>query len=134
MKKPALEKIEVFKSKNQIRGLGAFSRDGKVYLYFQSGSDLPTEFRVAVSSDGFSFEREKRNCFIETGEITKEDISRCHDFSISEYAGYFLMTYVIGKSKRPVIEKAWSKDLFSWTYEGNMVSLHGKAAMVSNNI
>jgi predicted GH43/DUF377 family glycosyl hydrolase len=134
MRKPALEKFEVFKSKKQIKGLGSFSRDGEVYLYFQSSSDLPSEFRVAVSSDGFSFEREKRNCFIETGETTKEDISRCHDFSISEYAGYFLMTYIVGKSKKPVIEKAWSKDLFSWTYEGSMVSLRGKGTMVSNYI
>ncbi len=130
--RPALKQIKIAKSNKYIRGLGAFSYGGKVYLYFQSSLDPLSQFRVAVSPDGLSFEYEKRNSFIETGKTTLEDISVCSDFNISEYAGYFLLTYIRKEGKREVLEKAWSKDLFSWSFEGNMVSVNQKGIIVPN--
>jgi beta-1,2-mannobiose phosphorylase / 1,2-beta-oligomannan phosphorylase len=129
----ALRKLKTFvKNKKKIRTLGAFSYNGRVYLYFQLSTDLPTQFNVAVSADGFSFGLEKRKLFIKKGVITNEDISLCKDFSISEYAGYFLLIYVRTENKKTILEKAWSKDLISWTYEGNMIPLSKSGIIVSN--
>lgn len=132
-KSSAHNKISIAKSKGNIRGLGAFSHGGKAYFYFQGASDSSFQFHAAVSNDGFSFERQERDCFIEKGEVTKEDIALCHTFSISEQAsGQFLLMYVKTKEGKSVVEKAWSKDLLSFSHEGDMIGLDQKGVIVSD--
>lgn len=129
----ALKKLKTFtKSKKKIRTIGTYAHGGKVYLYFQISSDLPSQFHVAVSTDGFSFELDKRNLYIKKGVATNEDIALCDDFNISEYGGYFLLLYVRKENKKTILEKAWSKDLISWTYEGNMTPLSQGGIIVPN--
>jgi beta-1,2-mannobiose phosphorylase / 1,2-beta-oligomannan phosphorylase len=129
----ALKKLKTFtKNKKKVRTLGVFSFNGRVYLYFQNSSDLSTQFSVATSTDGFSFELEKRKLYIKKGVITNEDITLCQNFSISEYAGYFLMIYVRTENKKTFLEKAWSKDLISWAHEGNMIPLSKSGMIVPN--
>ena len=129
----ALRKLGTFiKNRKKIRALGAFSHNERVYFYFQLSSDLPSQFHLAVSLDGFSFELEKRILYIKKGVATNEDIHFCNDFSISEYAGYFLLMYVRKENKKTFLEKAWSKDLISWTYEGNMIPIYQRGIIVPN--
>lgn len=133
MKMPAPNKLKTFtRNKRKIRALGAFSHNERVYFYFQLSADLPSNFHTATSTDGFSFELEKRKLYIKKGVATNEDISLCSDFNISEYAEYFLLTYVRKENKKTFLEKAWSKDLISWTYEGNMIQLYQKGVIVPN--
>ncbi len=133
-KETAPKKLRISENKKQIRLLGVFSHNKKIYLYFTSSSDSSSQFHVAISTDGFSFELKKLNLFIKTGTVTKEDITMCHDFTISEYGGYFLLMYVREENKKIVIEKAWSKNLLSWTYEGNMISLNQKGILVPDYV
>lgn len=42
-------------AKKKIKGLGVFLQNGKVYIYFQSPSHPFSQFRLAESTDGFSF-------------------------------------------------------------------------------
>ncbi|PIR79010.1 MAG: hypothetical protein COU26_03500 [Candidatus Levybacteria bacterium CG10_big_fil_rev_8_21_14_0_10_36_30] len=131
MRRKTFQKIRIIAgNKKKTRSLGAFSCNKKIYLFFQLSSDSHFQFHVATSVDGFSFELEEHDCCIEKGEVTKEDITLCSDFSILEHAGYFLLMYVRKENKKSVIEKAWSKDLFSWSYEGNMISLNQKGIIV----
>ena len=52
-KRPAPKKTITLKKR--IKGLGVTSYKGTVYLYFRTLKDLPSQFQVAKSSDGFSF-------------------------------------------------------------------------------
>jgi beta-1,2-mannobiose phosphorylase / 1,2-beta-oligomannan phosphorylase len=129
----ALKKLKKFiKNKKKVRALGTFFYNERVYLYFQLSSDSSSQFHVATSADGFSFELEKRSLYIKKGLITNENVASCGDFSISEYAGYFLLMYIRKENKKTILEKAWSKDLISWTYEGDMIPLCQSGIIIPN--
>jgi len=133
MKTTAPKKLKTFAETDKgISVLGVFSYNERVYLYFRLPSDSPSRFRVAISRDGFSFELEKRQLSVKKGLTLNEDITLCDSFNISEYAGHFLLVYVKRKNNKALLEKAWSDDLLSWNYEGNMIPLCQKSIIALN--
>ena len=121
-----------FKNKKKVKILGAFSYNERVCLFLQLPSDSKIRFHMAISADGFCFELDRRNLSIKKGITLHEDISLCSNFNISEYAGHFLLTYVRKDRERTILEKAWSEDLVSWAYEGDLTPLSEKGIIVPN--
>lgn len=106
-----------------VYGLGVSVYKNKVYLYFRTKKDHKDLFHVATSTDGFTFTREKPDLTIKAGKYTTAPFSVPAYFSVTKQKSHFLMMYAWDNGKHPMLEKAWSKDLLSWTYEGNMIPL-----------
>lgn len=125
----ALEKLST------ARGLGVFSLNDKVYLYFQTKDSPKDEFQTAVSEDGLTFEKETKTNFIAKPKSTKEDISLTFDYNIYNFANEFLLTYKKKSGKKETIEKAWAEKLDEeWAHEGSMLKFNDKGTLVGDYI
>ncbi|MCL5746862.1 MAG: hypothetical protein M1277_01090 [Patescibacteria group bacterium] len=129
MKTAELPKATSLKS---LTGLGVIAAWNKVYLYYRSKSDPPDTFYTAISDDGFSFAKQKKSVSVKTGTYTKADIKTCRNFSISQQDKYFTCTYVRKIAKGSVLEQAYSSDLLSFEYEGNIANIENQGFIVPN--
>lgn len=119
--------------KNKLIGLGVLASAENVYLYFHTSTDDNTTFHLARSTDGLSFEKIPKDLVIEKGIIDRENISKCKNFNISLYSNHFLMLYARKERDSYKIGKAWSKNLYTWSYEGDMIDVHTKGFLLGDN-
>lgn len=118
--------------KRKITGLGVYVYHDTAYLFFRSSSDLKTVFHLSVSSDGIHFEKNEKDLFVKSGVVDRENMAIATNFNISHYADYFLLLYARKDKTSYKIGKAWSKDFYSWSYEGDMVGILTKGFLLGD--
>lgn len=133
MKKSAHHRVVLNKRRHSsIYFLGVFFDRERIYLYFRLKDDPPDIFHVAISTDGFSFEKYANDLWIAKWKTQREEADKCTSFFITQFGKQYLLTYLRQSGNKKVLEKAWSEDLFHWSYEGDIVSLNKSGVIVAD--
>jgi len=117
--------------KKAVYDLGIVAKDKKVFL-FHNLFGYKDAFRIAVSSDGFSFKRfsKEPQIFAENGK--KENTLKCRDFRISKIDNSFFLTYKTEKNKQIISSSASSKDLVNWQKTNDIPEIKEISMLVSD--
>src|SRR3989344_4074729 len=99
--------------KKAVYDLGVVAKEKKVFL-FHNLFGYKDAFRIAVSSDGFSFKRFSKEPQILDENGKKENTLKCRDFRISQIDNNFFLTYKIEENKQIILSSASSRDLVNW--------------------
>lgn len=119
----------------------AIVHDNKVYLIYRAegvSSKFVSRLCLAVSDDGYNFEKYKDNPIIEPG--IPEEKGGCEDPRITKIGDTFYLTYTSYNGKQPVTPEtineslAVSKDLIHWKKRGIIVEGLKSAALFSEKI
>lgn len=119
---PVAKKVTITKKSPRAKflALGIILHKNIFYLYYHGKLDDGEKISVATSKDGFTFTKQKKAAFISTGAYTSVNVKNCSEFSFSEQDGYLNLMYTWTVGKKKSREKAYSKDLFTWTYEDKL--------------
>ncbi|MBI2031717.1 MAG: hypothetical protein HYT08_03825 [Candidatus Levybacteria bacterium] len=99
--------------KKAVYDLGVTVKDKKVFL-FHNLFGYKNAFRIATSTDGFSFKRFSKEPQILNERGEREITLKCRDFRISQAGSDFFLTYKIEKNRNKILSSATSKDLITW--------------------
>ncbi|MDO8609640.1 MAG: hypothetical protein Q7R95_03760, partial [bacterium] len=121
------------KKKEPQRGLGVYSFKSKVYLYY-TAKKSNVKFNVAESTDGFCFERTKKNQYLDGPRDIETYISKYHNFKIShisENSKNFSLYFqcISGSEKHQYL--AYSNNLSHWTVSKTIKDFTETGALVS---
>lgn len=116
-----------------IRGLGVYTHNSNVYLYY-SPDDQITQYHVAISADGFVFERFQKNLTVATPKNITLKYSTYHNFKaarVSEGEDFTLLfqSKIDGATD---LFTATSKDLVKWRFDSHIPHINEPASLVQD--
>lgn len=120
MTKVGKGKQNISRVTKNIIGLGILTKQEKVYLYYYLPHTLSNTFHVAVSKSGFFFVKQRKHAEIQLGVSAKMDVKTAKDFSFSDQGNYCTLTFIRKQGTNVSLEMAYSSNLYSWEYEGNI--------------
>ncbi len=96
----------------------AVVKDGQVVLLYRAhADDIVSHVGLAMSEDGFHFDRHPEPVMSPTEDY--EELG-CEDPRVTEVDGVYYMTYTAGSRTSAQLCLATSTDLFSWTKHGRL--------------
>ena len=113
-------------------GLGIFSEDQKIFLFYRDSDSKKNFFRVDLSSDGFCFNFYKNEGEIRKRNGKKEKIEACQNFRVSKLKNTYFLTYNLQIKKRTLLCSALSGDLIHWKKLGKISSFGQTGMLVPN--
>ena len=113
-------------------GLGIFSRNQKIFLFYRDPDSKKDFFRVDLSSDGLHFKSHNNQAEILKRNGKREKIGTCRNFRISKFKNIYFLTYNLQIKKRTLLCGALSDDLIHWKKLGKISSFGQTGALISN--
>ena len=115
-----------------FNGLGVFSEDQKIFLFYRDSDSKKNSFRVDLSSDGFRFESYNNQAKILKKNGKREKIGACQNFRVSKLKNIYFLTYNVRVKKRTLFCNALSDDLIHWKKLGKISSFRQTGVLISN--
>jgi len=115
-----------------LDGLGIFSEDQKIFLFYRDSDSEKNFFRVDSSSNGLCFESYNNQAQILKRNGKREKIGTCQNFRVSKLKNIYFLTYNLQVKKRTLLCGALSADLIHWKKLGKISSFGQAGVLISN--